>query len=170
MYLTNTRPDICFAVNTLCQYLVEPIHVHRVAAKHVMRYLKGMLYFGFCYTGDHDFRLIGYTDLDWAGSVSNRNSTLGCCFNLESAMTSCQSRNQSSIALNTTTTEYIAACFASWEAKWLWKLLIGLFDLEMEAIVILCDNQSCIKMMENPVFHDKSKHIEIQYHYIHDMV
>jgi hypothetical protein len=56
------------------------------------------------------------------------------------------------------------------EAIWLRKLLTGLFDLEMEATMILCDNQSCIKMTENPVFHDKSKHIEIRYHYIHDMV
>jgi hypothetical protein len=67
MYLTNTRPDICFAVNTLSQYLVEPRRVHLVVAKHVMRYLKGTLDFGLNYNGDHDFRLIGYTDSDWAG-------------------------------------------------------------------------------------------------------
>ena len=66
--------------------------------------------------------------------------------------------------------EYIVACSASCEAIWLRKLLTGLFDLEMEATVILCDNQSCIKMTENPMFHDKSKHIEIRYHYILDMV
>jgi hypothetical protein len=66
--------------------------------------------------------------------------------------------------------EYIVACSISCEAIWLRKLLTGLFDLEMEATVILCDNQSCIKMTENPVFHDKSKHIEIRYHYIRDMV
>jgi hypothetical protein len=75
MYLTKTRPDICFVVNTLSQYLVEPRRVHLVAAKHVMRYLKGTLDFGLYYTGDHDFRLIGYTDLDWVGSVSDRKST-----------------------------------------------------------------------------------------------
>jgi hypothetical protein len=170
MYLMNTRPDICFVVNTLSQYLVEPRRVHLVAAKHVMRYLKGTLDFGLCYNGDHDFRLIGYTDSDWAGSVSDRKSTSGCCFSLGSAMTSWQSRKQSSIALSTTEAEYIVACSASCEAIWLQKLLTGLFDLEMEAIVILCDNQSCIKMTENPVFHDKSKHIEIRYHYIRDMV
>jgi hypothetical protein len=56
MYLMNTRPYICFAVNTLSQYLVEPRHVHLVAAKHVMRYLKGTLDYGLCYTEDHDFR------------------------------------------------------------------------------------------------------------------
>jgi hypothetical protein len=157
-------------VNTLSQCLVEPRHVHLVAAKHVMRYLKGTLDFGPCYNGDHDFRLVGYNDSDWTGSVSDKKSTSGCCFSLGSTMTSWQSRKHSSIALSTTEAEYIAACSTSCEAIWLRKLLTGLFDLEMEATVILCDNQSCIKMTENPVFHDKSKHIEIWYHYIRDMV
>jgi hypothetical protein len=75
MYLTNTMLDICFVVNTLSQYLVEPRRVHLVATKHVIRYLKGTLDFGLCYNGDRDLRLIGYTDLDWAGSVSDKKST-----------------------------------------------------------------------------------------------
>jgi hypothetical protein len=102
MYLMNTRPDICFAVNTLSQYLVEPRHVHVVAAKHVMRYLKGTLDFGLCYTRDQDFRLVVYIDSDWARSVSDRKSTSGCCFSLGSAMTSWQNMKKSSIALSTT--------------------------------------------------------------------
>jgi hypothetical protein len=61
MYLMNTRPGICFAVNTLIQFLVEPRHVHLVAAKHVMRYLKGTIDYGLSYDGDHDFTLSGYT-------------------------------------------------------------------------------------------------------------
>jgi hypothetical protein len=80
------------------------------------------------------------------------------------------SRKQTSVALSTTEAEYIAACSASSEAVWLRKLLAGLFDLELEATCIWCDNQSCVKLSENPVFHDKSKHIEIRYHYIRDMV
>jgi hypothetical protein len=88
MYLTNTRLDICFAVNTLSQYLVEPRLVHLVAAKYVMRYLKGTLDYGLCYTGDHDFRLYGYTNSYWVGSASDRKRTSGCCFSLGSAMTS----------------------------------------------------------------------------------
>ena len=64
MYLTNTRSDICFVVNTLSQFLVEPRRVYLVAAKHVMRYLKGTLDFGLCYIRDHDFKLYGYTDSD----------------------------------------------------------------------------------------------------------
>jgi hypothetical protein len=141
-----------------------------VAAKHVMRYLKGTLDCGLSYDGDHDFTLSGYTDSDWVGSVSDRKSTSRCCFNLGPAMISWQSGKQSNIALSTAEAEYIATCSASCEAIWLRKLLIGLFDLEMEATMILCDNQSCIKMIENPVFHDRSKHIEIRYHYICDIV
>jgi hypothetical protein len=64
MYLTNTRLDICFAVNTLSQFLVEPRCVHLVAAKHVIRYLKGTMDYGLSYDGDHDFTLSGYTDAD----------------------------------------------------------------------------------------------------------
>jgi hypothetical protein len=140
MYLTNTRPDICFVVSTLNQYLVEPRRIHLVPTKHVMRYLKGTLDYGLYYTGDHEFRLYGYTDSDCAGSASNKKSTSGCCFSLGSAMTSWQSRKQCSISLSTTEAEYIAACSASCEAIWLRKLLTALFDLEMEATTILCDN------------------------------
>ena len=170
MYITNTKPDICFAVNTLSQYLVELRRVHLVATKHVMRYLKGTLDYGLYYTGDCDFKLYGYPDLDCVGSASDRKSTSGCCFSLESSMTSWQSRQQSNIALSTTEAQYITACSSNCESIWLHTLLTCLFDLEMEATMILCDNQSFIKTTENPVLHDKMKHIEIWYHYIHDMV
>jgi hypothetical protein len=146
MYLTNTRPDICFVVNTLSQFLVEPRHVHLVATKHVMRYIKGTLDYGLSYNGDHDFRLSGYTDSDLAGSFSYRKRTSGWCFNMGSAMISWQSRKQSSIALSTAEAEYIVASSASCEALWLRKLLTCMFDLDMEATMILRDNQSCIKM------------------------
>jgi hypothetical protein len=85
-------------------------------------------------------------------------------------MISWQSRKKSSIVLSTTEAEYIVACSTSCESIWLRKLVTGLFDLNMEATTSLCDNQSCIKMTENHVSHDKSKHIEIRYHYICDMV
>jgi hypothetical protein len=150
--------------------MAEPRCVHLVTTKHVMRYLKGTIDYGLSYDGDHDFTLSGYTDAYWAGSVSNRKNTLGCCFNLGSAMISWKSRKPSSISLSRVEAKYIAACFASCEAIWLQKLFASLFDLEMRETLILCENQSCIKMTENPVFHDRSKHIEIRYHYIRDMV
>ena len=72
--------------------------------------------------------------------------------------------------LSTAEVEYVAACLASCEAVWLRKLLLDLFDLQLDATCIYCDNQSCVKLSENPVLHDKSKHIKIKYHYIRDMV
>jgi hypothetical protein len=149
---------------------VEPRHVHLVFSNHVTRYLKGMLDYGLYFTGDCEFILYGYTYSDWDGSASERKINSVCCFSLGSAMTSWQSSKQSSISLSTTEEDYIAACSTSCEAIWLRELLIGLFDLEMDVIMIFCDNQSCINMSENPVFRDKMKHIEIWYHYIHDLV
>jgi hypothetical protein len=102
MYMMNTRPYICFVVNTLSQFLVEPCRVHLDVAKHVMRYLKGTLDFGLSYNEDHELSLSGYTDSDWAGSVSDRKSTSGFCFILGSTMISWQSRKQSSISLSMT--------------------------------------------------------------------
>ena len=78
------------------------------------------------------------------------------------------SRKHKSVALSSEEAEYMAASQASCEAIWLCKLLYGLFDQELRLTVIHCDNQSCIKLMENPVFHDRSKHIDIRYHFIRD--
>ena len=111
-------------------------------------------------------RLYGYTDTDWAGSVSDRRSTSSGCYSLGSAMISWFSRKQSNVALSTADVEYIAACSASCEFIWLRNLMLGLFNLDLDTTVILCYNQSCIKMTENLVFHDRSKHIEIRYFYI----
>jgi hypothetical protein len=85
-------------------------------------------------------------------------------------MVSWCSRKQSSVALSTAKAEYIALSVAFREAMWLRTLLADLFDHEMNSTIIHCDNQSCVKLSENPVFHDKSKHIEIKYHYIRGMV
>ena len=85
-------------------------------------------------------------------------------------MISWASRKQKSVALNTAKAEYIAACDACTEAIWLHKLVSGLFDQVLDSTVIYCDNQSCVKLSENPVFHDRSKHIEIKYYFIHDKV
>ena len=77
VYLMNTRQDICFNVNTLSQFLVKPKRVHLTAAKHVMRYLKGMIGFGLYYVRDHDYRLYGYMDSYWAGSATDKKGTSG---------------------------------------------------------------------------------------------
>ena len=136
----------------------------------MMRYLKGNLDYGLRYTSDNEISLHGFTDLDWERSDKDEKSTSGGCFSLGSGMISWFSRKHTSISLSTVEEEYIAACSACSEAVWLQKMLGGLFDEEIDVTDILCDNKSCIKMTKNPVFHDKSKHIEVRYHFIRDMV
>jgi hypothetical protein len=146
MYLVNTRLDICFAVNTLSQYMVEPRHVHWITTKQVLRYLHGTIGYGLRYVSDGDVKLQGYIDFDWGGSAMDQKSTSGCCFSLGSGMISCLSRKKTSVALSTVEAEYIAASVASHEVVWLRNLLAGLFDLELEPTLIYCDNQSCVKL------------------------
>jgi hypothetical protein len=155
IYLTNTRPYICFFVNTLSQYMVEKRPVYLVAENHVLRYLKGTMDYGLWYGSDHE----GFLDLYWANSVANQKSTSRCCFNLGSAMISWFSRKKSNVALSTNEAYFIASCSTSNKSVWIQKMLVGLFDLNLEATCIWCDNKSCVKFLEKSMFHEKSKHI-----------
>ena len=101
MYLTNTRPDICFAVNTFFQYLTDPRSVHLTAAKHILRYLNGTIDYGLKHEVNQKINLEGYVDLDWEGSSIDRKRTLGCCFSMRSGVISWFSRKQSCMALST---------------------------------------------------------------------
>jgi hypothetical protein len=107
--------------------MVEPRRVHWIAAKHVLWYLMGIIDYGLDYVCNDGVRLAGFTDSDWASSVSDRKSTSGCCFGLGSAIVSWLSRKQKSVALSSAKAEYMAASQISCEAIWLRKLLTGLF-------------------------------------------
>ena len=104
MYLVNTRPDICFVVNTLSQYMVEPRSVHMVGANHVLRYVVGTVDYGLDYVRGDGVSLIGYTNSDWARCAANRKSTSGCCFSLGSGLVSWFNRKHKSVALSLTET------------------------------------------------------------------
>jgi hypothetical protein len=80
------------------------------------------------------------------------------------------SRKQKSVALNAAKVEFIVACEACTEPMWLCKLVSGLFDQVMDSTLIYCDNQSCVKLSKNPMFHDRWKHIEIEYYFLHDSI
>jgi hypothetical protein len=170
MYLVNTQLDIGFGVNSLNQFMVDPQKVHWIAAKHVLRYLRGTVEYGLLYECSGGVKLAGFTDVDWAGFAEDEKSTLVCCFSIGLGIISWFSRKQRFVALSFAEAEYMAASLAACEALWLRKLLLGLFRQELEATVIHCDNQSCIRLSENPVFHDRSKHIDVKYHFIRDCV
>ena len=115
-------------------------------------------------------QLHGFINSDWERSEDNKISTSWICFSLSFSTISWASREQKSVALNTTEAEYIATCDACTKAECLRKLVSGLFDHVLDSTVIYCDNQSCVKFSENPVFHDMSKDIEIKYYFLRDKV
>ena len=110
-------------------YMTDPRHVHLIVAKHILRYLKGIVDYGLKYEANQKINLEGYVDSDWEGNAIGRKSTLRCCFNMGSSVISWFSRKQSCMALSTAEAEYVTACSASCEAIWLRKLLSDLFDL-----------------------------------------
>ena len=170
MYLVNTMPYICYAINTLSQFMVEPKRAHWATTKHVLRYIRGTIEHGLKYIRGNDIKVSEFTDVDWAESSVYRKSTSGYCLSIGSRMTSWCSTKQKFVALSSAEAEYMAASTTSCESIWLWKLLVNLFRRKMEATSIMCDNQSCIKLFENPIFHDWSKHIDIRCHFIRDCV
>ena len=93
MYLVNTRQDICFAINTLSQFMVEPIRVHWATMRHILRYVCGTIEYGLRYTRGDDVILCGFTDADWAGSLVDRKCTSRYCFSVGSRMVSWCSKN-----------------------------------------------------------------------------
>ena len=123
-----------------------------MVTKHAVRYLKATVEYGLKYDTNQKINLEGYVDSNWVGSAIDRKSTSGCRFSMGSGVISWFSRKQSFVALSTAEAEYVAACSASYEAVWLRKLLSDLFDLQLDATCIHCENQSCMKLSENPVF------------------
>jgi hypothetical protein len=138
--------------------------------KHVLRYLQGTIGYHLRYTSSIDMRSQGYTEYDWAGSTVDRKRTFGCFFTLGFSMVSWCSKKQNSMDLSTVEAEYIALSVEVCEVVWLQNLLASLFVYVMDSIVIHCDNQICVKLSKNLGFYDKSKDIEIKYHYIQYMV
>ena len=170
MYLVNTRPDISFVVNTLNWFMVEPRRVQYSTTKHILRYIASIVDYGMDYVRGDGVRLVGYLDSNWEGCASDRKSISRCYFGLGSVVVSWFNRKQKSLALSSAEAKYMETSQASCEAIWIRKLLVGLFGQELRLKMIYCDNHSCIKLSENPVFNDRSKHIEIRYHFIRDLV
>lgn len=170
IYLTNTRPDIVQAVSMISRFMNEPSQLHFAAAKRVVRYLQGTKKIGIKYVKENESKLIGYSDSDWGGSLDDRKSTSGYLFCLGTNVVSWSSKKQKTVALSSAEAEYIAVTDATCEAIWLRRLLADLKQVQKQPTVIYCDNMSTIAMTKNPVFHSRTKHIELRHHFIRDMV
>jgi hypothetical protein len=151
----------------------EPHEEHFVAVKHILRYIAGTRSLG-CFYGrkkkESQATLTGFSDSDMAGDPEDRKSTTGVLFCFGLAPITWQSQKQKVVALSSCEAEYIAATTAACQGVWLSRLLSDLINKEPKAVTLNIDNKSAIALCKNPVFHDRSKHIETRYHFIRECI
>ena len=168
---TATRPDITAAVSILSQYMSDPSKDHWLGIKRVLRYLKGTLTFGLKYVpGENDCDAHGYSDANWAGDVDTRRSTSGYIFKVADVTISWSSKKQSTVAKSTTEAEFVALSQASQEAIWIRRLLSDLGCKPVTPTLIKEDNQGAIEIARNPKFHNRTKHIDINFYFIRERI
>lgn len=169
LYLTIcTRPDIAWSVGALARFMSAPTKEHWTAALGILRYLSGTRDFGLVYTGaSRDNLLEGYCDADWAGDLDTRRSTTGFVFTVHGTAVSWASKLQRTVALSSCEAEYVAAAAAAKEALWLRTLLSDLC-MEHNTPIIHIDNQAALSLIKNPLTHGRSKHIDVQHHFVRE--
>lgn len=170
MYLTvSTRPDIAFIVGKLCQHLDNPSFDHWYAAKRVLAYLKATSDHGIVYYGASDPILRVFTDADYAMCVDTRKSTSGVVITFLESPIAWISHKQGVVADSTTYAEYIAAHDGAREVVWIRRLLSDFWCKQTGPTDLFCDNEAAIKLITNPQFHQRTKHIDTQFHYVRDV-
>lgn len=169
MYLaTATRPDIAFAISNASRYLEKPEPNHWGAVKRIFRYVQGTSEIGIFFKSVNLIKLCAYSDADYAGDLETRRSTTGYVFHVGSGAVSWCSQRQSVVALSTTESEYIAACQSLKELIWLNRLLREISPSSTSVPKLNIDNQSAIKLIRNPEFHKRTKHIDVKFHFIRE--
>ncbi|KAL8132932.1 hypothetical protein AgCh_008421 [Apium graveolens] len=169
LYLTASRPDIMYATCLCARFQADPREPHLTAVKRIFKYLKGTADLGLWYPRESDFKLIGYSDADFAGCKIDRKSTSGSCQFLGGRLVSWFSKKQKSISTSTAEAEYIIVGSCCAQILWMKNQLLD-YGLTYFKIPIYCDNQSAIAMTGNPVQHSMTKHISIRYHFIREHV
>jgi hypothetical protein len=162
------RPDITFTVSLLSRFMANPGHIHWEAAKRVLRYLKGTKDLRLTY-GTRADGLTGYTDADWA-SQDHRHSTSGYIFLIDGGAVSWSSKKQPVVALSSTEAEFIAATHATKELMWIRMIISEIIRPLTFPTTLLCDNQSAIALTRDGVYHARSKHIDVRFLFIRDVV
>jgi hypothetical protein len=170
IYLTITRPDISYAVSLVSQFMHSPTSHHLKIVKRILRYLKSTVTRGIFMKNNGHFKLEGYTDSDWAGNSLDRKSTTGFCTFIGGNLVTWKSKKQTVVARSSAEAEYRAMASTACEIIWL-KLLLG--DLGIQCtlpIPLHCDNQAAMHIAANPVFHERTRHIEVDCHFVRHQV
>lgn len=169
-YVCITRTDLSFCVNKVCQFMHASLVSHRVAVKRILRYLKGTSTTGLFISKSANQNLVAYSDADWASNVDDRKSTSGFCIFMGSNLVSWSAKKQATLARSSTDAEYHSASSAAAELVWL-QNLIGELKVDGSQVPVLwCNNLSSIALINNPVFHARAKHIELDHHFIRERV
>ncbi|GJQ89693.1 putative RNA-directed DNA polymerase [Tanacetum coccineum] len=170
IYLTNTRPDISYAVHCLSQFMHAPLSSHLEAAFRVLRYLKNSPGSGIQINKVGNLKLRAYADSDWARCPATRKSVSGYCVFLGSSLITWKSKKQSTLSRSSAEAEYRSMASATCEVIWLSNLLGDMGVKNLLPVVLYCDNSSALQIAANPVFHEKSKHFEIDVHLVREKV
>ncbi|CAN1178572.1 Retrovirus-related Pol polyprotein from transposon RE1, partial [Linum perenne] len=169
-YLCTTRPDICFAVNQLSQHVGSPTTQHLQASHRLLRYLKGTTAHGIFFFSTSVIKVHAFCDSDWAGCPDTQRSNTGFCTSLGDSLISWKSKKQTTISRSSAEAEYRAMASTAAELQWLQFLFTELHINVPQPYLLYSDSQSVIRMAENPVQHERTKHIELDVHFIRDKV
>lgn len=173
-----TRLDIAYAVATLSRHLAAPTMQHLHAAKRVLRYLAGTAHYAMIFKSPttteqkstlHQYPIVAYTDASHGNDLSDRKSTTGTIIKVFGNFICCQSKKQKCVALSSTEAEYYALSSTVCEALWVQQWLYEVFGIK-QPILVLCDNQSAIHLSSHDSIHQRSKHIDIRYHFVRDHI
>ena len=168
LYLNNTRPDITFVTQQLSQFLSNPTVAHHNAALRTLRYLKSCPGKGLFFPENSSLSLQGFSDADWAGCLDTRKSVTGQCFFLGHSLISWRTTKQTTVSRSSSEAEYRDLASATCEVQWILYLLQDLHITCSKLHVLYCDNLSTIHIAANPVFHERTKHLEIDYHIVRE--
>ena len=170
IYLSVTRPDLAYSVHILSQFMQEPRHEHWEAALRVVRYLKKNPGQGILLKTDSKLQLEGWCDSDWASCPLTRRSLTGWLVLLGFSPVSWKTKKQPTVSRSSTEAEYRSMAATTCELKWLKQLLGDLGVSHPTGMRLYCDNQSALHIAQNPVFHERTKHIEADCHFVRDAV
>jgi hypothetical protein len=166
IYLSHTRPDIAFAVSVVSQFMHDPRSSHMDAVIRILRYLKGCPGKGLLYSCQGSLQVECYTDADWAGSLDDRRSTSGYCTFVGGNLVSWRSKKQTIVARSTAEAEFRSMVHGVCEVLWLRILLTELGLFRDSSLMLYCNNKAAIDIVNNPLQHDRTKHMEIDHHFI----
>ncbi|GJS66227.1 ribonuclease H-like domain-containing protein [Tanacetum coccineum] len=169
-YLTFTRPDITYDVQQVCLYMHDLREPHFSALKQILWYVQGTLDYGLQLFSSNTDSLIAYSDADWAGWPTTRRSTSGYCVFLGNNLLSWPSKRRPTLSRSSAEAEYRGVANAVAETCWIRNLLRELHTPLSSATIVYCDNVSVVYLSSNPVQHQRTKHIEIDIHFVRDLV